>query len=401
MQIRPIFAALRRHRMASFLIAMEIALACAILCNALFMIINRVQLMQLQSGIDESRLVVVSITGVDANETADMAARMKAGFAGITGVESVAIANAVPFTPRAGEAGFRIKADDPHYNQQGHFYVGDVGFAKTLGLRLVAGRWFGPDDYGNVTSFLPASHTIMVDRSYAEHLWPGESALGKQVYAGDGSYQVVGIYDRLARPDPSVDATDNTFVTGGLDGRGLSNVYVLRTAPDQRLRVLADARALVLRVAPTVVVDNDNTGTLSDLRRIYFASDRAMARLLIGVIAALLMVTALGIVGLASFWVGQRRKQIGVRRALGARRVDILRYFQIENFLIVSGGIAVGMVLTFGVNLLLMEKYELPRLPWIYLPTAAVALWVLGQLAVLAPALRAAAVPPVEATRSV
>jgi len=157
----------------------------------------------------------------------------------------------------------------------------------------------------------------------------------------------------------------------------------------------------VLRVAPTVVVDNDNTGTLSDLRRIYFASDRAMARLLIGVIAALLMVTALGIVGLASFWVGQRRKQIGVRRALGARRVDILRYFQIENFLIVSGGIAVGMVLTFGVNLLLMEKYELPRLPWIYLPTAAVALWVLGQLAVLAPALRAAAVPPVEATRSV
>jgi putative ABC transport system permease protein len=119
------------------------------------------------------------------------------------------------------------------------------------------------------------------------------------------------------------------------------------------------------------------------------------------VIVALLGVTALGIVGLASFWVAQRRKQIGVRRALGATRGDILHYFQTENFLIVTLGIVLGMVLAFGLNLLLMQHYELPRLPFWYLPVGAVALWALGQLAVLAPALRAAAVPPVVATRSV
>jgi putative ABC transport system permease protein len=126
-----------------------------------------------------------------------------------------------------------------------------------------------------------------------------------------------------------------------------------------------------------------------------------MAGMLVGVIVALLGVTALGIVGLASFWVAQRRKQIGVRRALGATRGDILRYFQTENFLIVTFGIVLGMVLAFGLNLVLMQKYELPRLPLWYLPAGAVALWLLGQLAVLAPALRAAAVPPVVATRSV
>ncbi|EQD59243.1 ABC transporter permease, partial [mine drainage metagenome] len=58
-----------------------------------------------------------------------------------------------------------------------------------------------------------------------------------------------------------------------------------------------------------------------------FANDRAMAWLLVSTILALLGVTAIGIVGLASFWVQQRTRQIGVRRALGARRVDILRYF--------------------------------------------------------------------------
>ncbi|HEX5340506.1 MAG TPA: FtsX-like permease family protein, partial [Gammaproteobacteria bacterium] len=108
-----------------------------------------------------------------------------------------------------------------------------------------------------------------------------------------------------------------------------------------------------------------------------------------------------GIVGLASFWVAQRQRTIGVRRALGATRGNILRYFQTENFLLATIGIGIGMLLAYGINLLLMQHYELPRLPWTYLPVGAVALWLIGQLAVLGPALRASHVPPVVATRSV
>jgi putative ABC transport system permease protein len=137
------------------------------------------------------------------------------------------------------------------------------------------------------------------------------------------------------------------------------------------------------------------------LRERYFRNDRVMAGMLVGVITALLGVTALGIVGLASFWVAQRRKQIGIRRAIGATRGDILRYFQTENFLIVTFGIALGMLLAFVLNAVLMKFYELPHLPLYYLPVGALVLWGLGQLAVLGPALRAAAVPPVVATRSV
>ena len=123
--------------------------------------------------------------------------------------------------------------------------------------------------------------------------------------------------------------------------------------------------------------------------------------MLVLVIAALLLVTALGIVGLASFWVQQRTKQIGIRRALGATRGQILRYFQTENFLLATVGIVLGMLLAYAINQLLMGKYELPRLPLHYLPIGAVALWLLGQLAVFGPARRAAAVPPAVATRSV
>ncbi|HMB43694.1 MAG TPA: FtsX-like permease family protein, partial [Luteimonas sp.] len=129
--------------------------------------------------------------------------------------------------------------------------------------------------------------------------------------------------------------------------------------------------------------------------------DRSMVWLLIAVCVALLVVTALGIVGLASFWVQQRTKQIGVRRALGATRGQILRYFQTENFLLATIGIVFGMLMAYGINQLLMSKYELPRLPAIYLPVGAVALWLLGQLSVFGPARRAASVPPAVATRSV
>jgi putative ABC transport system permease protein len=99
--------------------------------------------------------------------------------------------------------------------------------------------------------------------------------------------------------------------------------------------------------------------------------------------------------------VQQRTRQIGIRRALGATRRQILRYFQTENFLLATVGIAIGMALAYGMNLYLMKHYETPRLPILYLPLGAAALWALGQIAVLGPAMRAATVPPAVATRTV
>lgn len=96
----------------------------------------------------------------------------------------------------------------------------------------------------------------------------------------------------------------------------------------------------------------------------------------------------------------QRRKQIGVRRALGARRIDILRYFLAENFMITSAGVATGVLLGLGLNQLLVSQLELPRLPAGYLVAGAGLLWLLGLAAVYGPAWRAASISPATATRS-
>jgi putative ABC transport system permease protein len=120
-----------------------------------------------------------------------------------------------------------------------------------------------------------------------------------------------------------------------------------------------------------------------------------------GVICLILLgVTAAGIVGLTSFWVGQRHRQIGVRRALGARKIDILHYFQIENLLIAGIGVVLGILLSVGLNLWLMSHYEMTRMPVAYVVTGVLVMLAIGQAAVFVPARRASNVPPVVATRA-
>jgi putative ABC transport system permease protein len=404
MQVRPVLAALRRHRLAMMLIIMEIALACAVLCNACFLIANRLQQTGLQSGVDESSLAELTLTGYDPAQATDLNARVLDALRTIPGMQSATVINAVPFGEHAGTAGIKLSRDAQDSAGVVDFYVGGPGSFEALGLRLVSGRAPQATDMSAVADFLPRSAPVLVSRALAAHLWPGADPLGQVIWCADRPYRVMGVVDHLARPaggEGGPETREWSVFVPALPGEHLAGVYLLRAAPDQLDRVLRDARAGIARIAPEVVVDSQGSQTLPQLRDRYFRDDRAMAGMLVGVIVALLLVTALGIVGLTSFWVAQRRKQIGVRRALGATRGDILHYFQTENFLIVSFGIGLGMVLAFGINLLLMTQYELPRLPVLYLPIGALVLWGLGQLAVLAPALRAAAVPPVVATRSV
>jgi len=256
-----------------------------------------------------------------------------------------------------------------------------------------------------IDNVFPHDAQVWVTRSLAEHLWPGQDPLGKEFWCGDAfHYRVAGVLEHLAIARPGnrgENSVEWSVFAPVQPGPFLSGSYMLRAAPADMRRVVRDARAAVAKIAPEVVLNTDVSKAESDLRVEYFQNDRAMVGILVGVVCALMLVTALGIVGLASFWVQQRRKQIGIRRAIGATRGDILRYFQTENFLIVTLGIAIGAVLAYALNLLLMSVYEVAHLPAAYLLVGAVVLWLLGQLAVLGPALRAAAVPPVVATRSI
>ncbi|WHZ19916.1 MAG: ABC transporter, permease protein [Rhodanobacteraceae bacterium] len=407
-EFQPILATLRRHKLIAGLLALLVALTCAIVCNVAFMIQQHSALMNIPSGVAENQLVILDSINLDRN--ADQVARHQSDLAAlqmIPGVESVAAVDALPFNQNDWTNSIVVGPDIPKVitaHALMSAFNGTPGELKTLGLQLVAGRDFRPDEYipeGSAHDYdgLDKAPTAIITRALAERLFHGESALGKTIYTTPNPIRVVGVVANLVRPNVGT-GTDNDFSVMLPMLPDTSDVtYVLRTRPQERERVLEQAKSVLYRLDGNRVLRNDMT--FQQLRNRYFQRDRTMISLLVASALGLLFVAALGITGLANFWVQQRTRTIGIRRALGATRGNILHYFQTENFLIVTLGVVLGVLLAVGLNLLLMQHYELPRLPLWYLPVGAIALWILGQLAVLAPALRASRVPPVVATRSV
>lgn len=403
MHFLPILIALRRHRTAAALIILEIALSCAIVCNAVFIIGERLSRMQRPSGLAEDELVLIKLAGIGKMENPHALTREDlATLSAIPGVLAVASTPQIPFGNSSRNSGLNLTPDQTRASLNATVYFGAEGLLSTLGLRLLEGRDFTPDEYVDEVAIGGLQMApIIITRAVSDRLWPGQSGLGRTFYMGDNSLRVIGVLERLVRPSEINGASNyelSVMVPVRARQKSVDN-YLLRVHPDRRAEVLGAAVAALEQSSHGRIILEKRT--LEELRAQYYRADRAMAWLLVSVCAALLLITALGIVGLASFWVQQRTRQIGIRRALGATRGHILRYFQAENFLLATFGIALGMVLAYGINLLLMDRYELGRLPAQFLPVGAVSLWLLGQLAVLGPALRAASVPPAVATRTV
>jgi putative ABC transport system permease protein len=245
--------------------------------------------------------------------------------------------------------------------------------------------------------------SVIVTQQLAKKLWPdATSYVGREVSLGAGSdaqpMRVVGVVERLMTPfAQNSDTAWDSFV---LPVRHLvsTGTYVVRTQPGQRARVMRAAEDALTKLRnDRVLIANRSADEIRGRR---YQGEKSVAGMLIAVTIGLLLVTGSGIVGLASLWVTQRRKQIGVRRALGATRFDILRYFLVENAMITTIGVVIGIALALALNQVLVSTLELPRLPLAYLGYGMLTLWGLGILAVYGPASRASSVPPAIATRS-
>lgn len=407
MDFFPILSTLRRHRIATGLIVLEIALTCAIVSNSIFLIGDRLSRMDRPSGVTEDEVVRVEITGMTRSrrDAGAVTAQDLRALKGIPGVVSTAVANAIPFGGSSWNTGVSTIPDDPSPPVDAAQYMASPEFLQSLGVTVTTGRDFSPEDYVDFEAVLNNTAqitSVIITRGIADRLFPGKNPLGQAVYAwGKDPQRVIGVIEQLARPSDDAGAKNAAYAVimpatmAYTDGGN----YLLRVAPGRGAEVLAAVDAVINKVARDRIILSRQT--FGEIRNDFFKQDRAMARLLVVICIALLSITALGIIGLTSFWVQQRTRQIGTRRALGATRGDIVRYFQTENFILSTLGILIGMTLGYVVNAWLMSAYNVPRMPGYFLPIGAALLWLLGQLAVLVPALRAATVSPAIATRTV
>ena len=411
MQLRPIVAALGRHKVATALIVLQVALTLAVTSNALFIVATRIVHLSRPTGTDEAHIFVIRNGWTIGQNAAQIEANIRADLDTLRHVPGVHDAFSSYGFPLGddGDGSYisvrpKLKPDQKTRGPFATIYAADEHTIDTLGISLVAGRNFRPDE---ITTFGPNDKIsppgIIITRSLADKLFPDEPALGKTVYFPGGPTRIMGILASLQGPISITRSSDGDSVlvpAHYVDPDGVW--YLLRTdVADMKPVIAAALKALQARGGVRVIDPKHGVVTMAQARERAYATDHSLAMLMSIVSGLLLLATAGGIVGLSSFWVSQRRKQIGIRRSLGATTGDILRYFHAENFLIVGGGIVLGIMLAVLANLGLMKVfYPLPHMP-LYVPLlGALLLWLLGQLAVWGPARYAAKVPPVVAIRT-
>lgn len=408
MTIQPILSALTRNKAGAILIALQIALTLAIICNALFIIQQRLSYMSRPTGIDEQNIFVFSNRWV-GNEAdlnvPDLIARDLQTLRSVPGVVDAVRSNSLPLRGGGWSMGVLREPDNNEQHAQSTLYAVDEHALAAYGLKLVAGRNFLPEEVGYLNpQDRPHHKVIIVTQAVADRLFPDGEALGASVYIGDGvpPSTIIGIVERMQTPWVGF-AWADTFYQNVV----LTPFHMLFPAGHMIVRTEPGQREAVMKVVEQALLDEnrlrviEGVRSFDEVRAEAYRTDRGMAILMAVICGVLLLVTAAGIVGLANFWVGQRHRQIGIRRALGATQRDILRYFQLENLLISGAGVVLGVVCAVLLNLWLVTQYELARLSLVYVLLGAAAVLLLGQAAVWQPARRASRVPPVVATRSV
>ena len=410
--LRPIASSLLRNRVTLTLITLQIALTLALICNALFVIIERMSLMNRPSGMNEVDTFVLSTTSFSENPA--ISASIKADLLTLRGLAGVKDAAPIVAIPTEGggwtEDVYRDRNQKNPTSDDVAVYFTDERGLDAYGAHLIAGRNFSPGEIGlrdadNETSQWPS--VVIVTRALAEHLFPNETALGKQFdFDKAEPMTIIGIVDRLQASDPhhtnvsgDPDLVEYSVVVPQILYSTTSERYLIRAEPGRRDDVMRTAVDALLKTDRNRTVEHVNA--VQDLRKAGYGSDRAMIVILSIVVGCLLVVTGLGIVGLATYWVSQRTKQIGVRRALGATRRDVLAYFMAENMIITSLGLLLGTLFAYALNIALRYAVGEALLPGYYLPAGFAVLFLLGQAAVLGPALSASRIAPATAARTV
>jgi putative ABC transport system permease protein len=421
MELGPIVRALRRNKTRFGLIAFEIALTLAIVTNCVTMILEARTKMARKSGFDDANIVSLRSVPFEPafKEDGYLDNSLKEDLAKLRAMPGVLAATNTNFLPwQGGGSSTELRpAGSRGERMRTQIYNADEGTFEALGVKVVEGTAFTAEQTDTDSLRLRAlfkadrpagedglpkdkfMQDVVISRAYAKLAFGEGSPLGKLLEDSDGDmYRVTGVIEEFYNPYgwPIHEyvvfyANRNRSYVGGAP-------YLVRTEPGRGPEL---TKALEDTLIAANAGRNVRVRTLDEIKTQFFGGQTITVTLMSGVAVLLVLVTSLGIVGLTSFSVTERTRQIGTRRALGARKTDILRHFLLENWVVTTCGLALGVGLAYALNLGLMQGAAQTRLAWPLVVSGVVLLWTVGVLATLAPALRASRISPAIATRNV
>ncbi|HEV8216679.1 MAG TPA: ADOP family duplicated permease, partial [Gemmatimonadaceae bacterium] len=333
-------------RTREVLVVVEIAVAMTLVVGATLMTESMRRLSRVDLGYDPAHVLTLRIQpssgqarGADALHVYfDALERRLAALPGVAGVGAI---QHLPLTGFNWRGAIDVErrptaAGQTKPNATWRSIVGD--YFATMRIPLLRGRAFAPSDTRD------APPVVIINATMAKYLWPGQDPIGQRIKVGNGTRNdwatIVGVVGDVRFSSQDAPPTDEVYRPNAQ--QGLAFMYFVIRAGGNPLAHAADVRAAVRSLDRTVPIAD--LRALDDLTATANATRRTIAQLLSGFALLGLVLGMIGVYGVVSFGVAQRRRELGIRSALGARPQHLVAMVMGGSFRMAVGGIVVGGV---------------------------------------------------------
>lgn len=396
------------HRLRHTLIVAQIALAFVLLAGACLLGISFTRVLAVKPGFDSENVITGTISlpwtrYKEASQRVAFIERLFAALRGEPGVIAVGLSNRVPFagSDTIDFTPISIEGRPPSPNEgpvETYYRVVSGDYFKALGIPLLKGRFINDRDS------LPGNKMCVIDEVVSRRYWPQGDAIGHRVTftptnpSKDDFYTIVGIVGSVKQNGLDESNGYGAVYSPNVLFPALGFTVALRTAQ------ASEAAASSLRAATTGI---DSELPLTDLKTMATRVSESLVGRRIplltgGVFAAVaLVLAAIGIYGVLAYQVTQRRREIGVRMALGAQPDQILRQFLRLGAHLLAAGLSLGLAGAWMAGKLMATLlFNVDPMDPLVIGVTALVLAIIGMLACWIPSHRASLVAPAEALRS-
>lgn len=384
------------------LVVSQLALSFTLLIGAGLMVRSLVNLTEVDTGIDYESVVAMqtpNTTGMTPEEDQRLLDDVIREIASFPGVRAAAHATRAPFQPvTLTQRTYRVEgmSDDGIASPMAQTNNVSVGYFGAIGVPMVRGRSFTDLDVED------SEHVVIINERMALDLFGQDNPIGQRIAQQNFNGQwgewarIVGVAANTREYGIALAGAHTLYVPAAQFGAGSAIIVATSGEAGPLARRVTE---LVQGVNPDRPVDN--VTTLTDLRSEDIAADRLNAVLFSAFAVLALLIAAIGVLGVLAFAVSQRRREFGVRMALGAEQRQVLAMVLAEGAMLAAGALVLGVIAAASLSGFLVELlFEVSRTDPTTYATVGVILGAVAIAAAWFPAHRATQVDPMEALRS-
>ena len=402
MEFGPILKSLKRRKAFASLIILQVAITYTVMTISTLQTTATLSEWNLPSGFDHEN--VVSVSSQIFDESVQLKGLVQDDIEKLSKlpqVKNITTAEQMPFRAEVVTELF-LDTTDKAQAYQTNVFDFDINGLDVLGIKVLQGRKFYPSEIITIDgSSQEKPSVVMISEQMAKAMFEEQNPIGRQIYLDqkESPVEIIGVY--------------GGFMNGEtLNGRGLSYrsvirpqvalingndpSYLIRVEPGLTEAFLEQIRSELYQT-PGRFVQQVEFLTRTQKRMYDGRGSRALLMLFISFV--LLIITGLGISGLISFLVAQQKKQVGTRRALGAKKWQVIRYYLLENTIVTGLGLILGVALSLTLIIVLANNQASNFINIGWMVAVGVFVWLISMVSALNPAFRASRVAPAIVTR--